>query len=85
MRSKHCITPTKVIPHKYNTVTTNLPIERCVGAGGEGISDGGVVLADNRLTASRLANSTLAISVATHSGKSGIAHVTRRRKINIAC
>jgi hypothetical protein len=62
--------------------------DRPITSPGGGIVTSGAgeaVVEDRRRHASRRANSTLAISVATHSGRSGIAHVIMNRNDNIMC
>jgi hypothetical protein len=62
--------------------------DRPITSPGGGIVTSGAgeaVVEERRRHASRRENSTLAISVATHSGRSGIAHIIMNRSDNIMC
>ena len=76
------------MPLQLNALTnykfTNRPITK-PGGGIAASGAGDVVCEDKRRHASLLANSTLAISVATHSGRSGIAQVIMNRRVSMMC
>jgi hypothetical protein len=68
----------------YGQKITDRPI-MSPGGGIVTLVAGEAVVEERRRHASRRANSTLAISVATHSGRSGIAHDIMNRNDSIMC
>lgn len=68
----------------YGQKITDRPITS-PGGGTVTLVAGEAVVEESRRHASRRENSTLAISVATHSGRSGMAHVIMNRNDSIMC
>lgn len=74
--------------HREYTAHQQRFTDRPITIPGGGIVTSGAgeaVVEERRRHASRRANSTLAISVATQSGRSGIAHIIMNRSDNIMC